>query len=124
MASTQLASLVDGHLFWPRVAHWFGLTASNIPESVQNSLLNIVMVGVGGYMVGRSGEKIDDKFKGPTRFDFYGIAQRSVRTSLSKEMNKSIVRPELLPSQRRTPKATQSGIANVQDMAALKPVSK
>ena len=37
------------------VAHWFGLTAPNIPESVQNSLLNIVMVGVGGYVVGRSG---------------------------------------------------------------------
>ena len=46
------------------VAHWFGLTAPNIPESVQNSLLNIVMVGVGGYVVGRSGEKIADKFKG------------------------------------------------------------
>ena len=43
----------------------FGLTAPNIPESVQNSLLNIVMVGVGGYVVGRSGEKIADKFKGP-----------------------------------------------------------
>ena len=42
------------------VAHWFGLTAPNIPESVQNSLLNIVMVGVGGYVVGRSGEKIAD----------------------------------------------------------------
>ena len=46
------------------VAHWFGLTAPNIPESVQNSLLNIVMVGVGGYVVGRSVEKIADKFKG------------------------------------------------------------
>ena len=46
------------------VAHRFGLTAPNIPESVQNSLLNIVMVGVGGYVVGRSGEKIADKFKG------------------------------------------------------------
>ena len=46
------------------VAPWFGLTAPNIPESVQNSLLNIVMVGVGGYVVGRSGEKIADKFKG------------------------------------------------------------
>ena len=34
------------------VAHWFGFTAPNIPESVQNSLLNIVMVGVGGYVVG------------------------------------------------------------------------
>ena len=45
------------------VAHWFGLTAPNIPESVQNSLLNIVMIGVGGYVVGRSSEKIMDKYK-------------------------------------------------------------
>ena len=45
------------------VAHWFGFTAPDIPESVQNSLLNIVMVGVGGYVVGRSGEKIADKFR-------------------------------------------------------------
>ena len=37
------------------VAHWFGFTAPDIPETVQNSLLNIVMVGVGGYVVGRSG---------------------------------------------------------------------
>ena len=37
------------------VAHWFGFTASNIPESVQNSLLNIVMVGVGGYLIRRRG---------------------------------------------------------------------
>ena len=44
-------------------AHWFGLTASNIPESVQNSLLNIVMVGVGGYVAGRSAEKVADKWK-------------------------------------------------------------
>ena len=28
------------------VAHWFGFTAPNIPESVQNSLLNIAMVGL------------------------------------------------------------------------------
>ena len=32
------------------VAHWFGLTAPNIPESVQNSLLNVVMVGVWAAM--------------------------------------------------------------------------
>ena len=47
------------------VAHWFGFTAPDIPETVQNSLLNIVMVGVGGYVVGRSGEKMADKFRGP-----------------------------------------------------------
>ncbi|SVB13180.1 uncharacterized protein METZ01_LOCUS166034 [marine metagenome] len=28
-------------------------------------MLNIVMVGVGGYEVGRGSEKIADKFKGP-----------------------------------------------------------
>ena len=44
------------------VAHWFGFTASNIPESVQNSLLNIVMVGVGGYVMGRSAEKVVSKW--------------------------------------------------------------
>ncbi len=47
------------------VAHWFGWTAPNIPESVQNSLLNIVMVGMGGYVMGRSAEKVADKWKGP-----------------------------------------------------------
>ena len=45
------------------VAHWFGFTAPNIPESVQNSLLNIVLVGTGGYIMGRSAEKVADKFK-------------------------------------------------------------
>ena len=45
------------------VAHWFGFTASNIPESVQNSLLNIVMVGVGGYAMGRSAEKVVNKWQ-------------------------------------------------------------
>ena len=45
------------------VAHWFGLTAPNIPETVQNSLLNIVMIGMGGYIVGRSGEKMVKKWK-------------------------------------------------------------
>jgi hypothetical protein len=47
------------------VAHWFGFTAPDIPESVQNSMLNIVMVGVGGYVMGRSSEKVADKWKGP-----------------------------------------------------------
>ena len=45
------------------VAHWFGFTAENIPESVQNSLFSIVMVGVGGYVAGRSAEKVADKWK-------------------------------------------------------------
>ena len=47
------------------VAHWFGFTAPNIPESVQNSLLNIVMVGVGGYVMGRNAQRVADKWRGP-----------------------------------------------------------
>ncbi len=45
------------------VAHWFGFTANNIPESVKNSLLNIVMVGVGGHVMGRSAEKFVNKWQ-------------------------------------------------------------
>ena len=45
------------------VAHWFGFTAPNSPESVQNSLLDIIMIGVGGYTVGRSAEKIGQQWQ-------------------------------------------------------------
>ena len=45
------------------VAHWFGWTAPDIPESVQNSLLNIVLVGVGGYVASRGAEKCVDKWR-------------------------------------------------------------
>ena len=45
------------------VAHWFGSTAPDIPESVQNSLLNIVMIGVGGYVMGRSAQKVADEWR-------------------------------------------------------------
>jgi hypothetical protein len=38
-------------------AHWLGYTPSNLPESVVNNLLDIVQVGIGGYVVGRSAEK-------------------------------------------------------------------
>ena len=49
------------------VAHWFGFTAPNIPESVQNSLLDIIMIGVGGYTVGRSAEKIGQQWQKKTK---------------------------------------------------------
>ena len=45
------------------VAHWFGFTALKVPESAQNSVLNIVMVGVCGYVAGRSAEKVVDKLR-------------------------------------------------------------
>ena len=47
------------------VVHWFGFNTPNIPESIQNSLLNIVMVGVGGYVMGRNAQKVADKWRGP-----------------------------------------------------------
>ena len=49
------------------VAHWFGFTAPNIPESVQNSLLDIIMIGVGGYTVGRSAEKIGQQWQNKSK---------------------------------------------------------
>lgn len=44
-------------------AHWLGFTPPNLPESVVNNLLDIVKVGVGGYVLGRSGEKIANALK-------------------------------------------------------------
>jgi len=43
--------------------YWFGFTAPNLTESSINGLLDIVMVGVGGYVVGRSAEKVATTFK-------------------------------------------------------------
>jgi hypothetical protein len=39
-------------------AHWLGFTPPNLPESVVLNLLDIVQVGVGGYVLGRSAEKV------------------------------------------------------------------
>lgn len=39
-------------------AHWLGFTAPNITDDVVNKLLSIVQVGIGGYVVGRSAEKV------------------------------------------------------------------
>jgi len=40
------------------VAKWFGLTDSNIPDNLEMKLMSIIQLGIGGYIVGRSGEKI------------------------------------------------------------------
>lgn len=45
-------------------AHWLGFTPDNMDISVVNSLLDIVQVGIGGYVLGRSGEKIVKAYKG------------------------------------------------------------
>jgi hypothetical protein len=38
-------------------AHWFGFTAENLSEEQVLKLLDIVKIGLGGYVVGRSAEK-------------------------------------------------------------------
>ena len=45
-------------------AHWLGFTPPNLPESVVVNLLDIVQVGVGGYVIGRSGEKMVKAYRG------------------------------------------------------------
>ena len=39
------------------VAHWLGWTAPNLSEDQTLALLDIVKIGLGGYVVGRSAEK-------------------------------------------------------------------
>ena len=45
------------------VAHWLGFTAPNISDKIVSDLLTIVQVGLGGYVLGRSGEKIVKEWK-------------------------------------------------------------
>lgn len=40
------------------IAKWFGLTDANISDPLELKLLDIVQLGLGGYVVGRSAEKI------------------------------------------------------------------
>ncbi len=44
-------------------AHWLGYTPENLGEAEVIALLAIVKVGLGGYVVGRSGEKIAKAWK-------------------------------------------------------------
>ena len=45
------------------VAHWLGHTAPNLSEAQILSLLGIVKVGLGGYVLGRSAEKVAKNWK-------------------------------------------------------------
>ncbi len=40
------------------VAHWLGFTPENLSEKEILGLLDIVQIGLGGYVVGRSAEKV------------------------------------------------------------------
>lgn len=44
-------------------AYWLGFTAPNLPPEQVVALLGIVKVGLGGYVLGRSGEKIMREYK-------------------------------------------------------------
>jgi hypothetical protein len=39
-------------------AHWLGFTPANISETQIIALLDIVQIGLGGYVIGRSAEKV------------------------------------------------------------------
>jgi len=45
------------------VAHWLGFTPANLPPEQVMSLLDIVKIGLGGYVVGRSAEKFAKNWK-------------------------------------------------------------
>lgn len=44
-------------------AHWLGFTPANLGEAQVLALLDIVQVGLGGYIVGRSAEKVMKEYK-------------------------------------------------------------
>ena len=44
-------------------AHWFGFTPDNLTAAEVNSLLELVKIGMGGYVVGRSAEKVAKVWK-------------------------------------------------------------
>lgn len=45
-------------------AHWLGFTPAGLGEETILKLLDIVQVGIGGYVLGRSGEKMMKAYKG------------------------------------------------------------
>lgn len=45
------------------VAKWLGLTAPGVTEAIELELLGIIKVGLGGYIMGRSAEKVVSKIK-------------------------------------------------------------
>lgn len=45
------------------VAKWLGFTAPGVSEEIELALLGIIQVGLGGYVVGRSAEKVAKVWK-------------------------------------------------------------
>lgn len=40
------------------VLRWLGLTDATVPEAVEVELMQLIKIGLGGYVVGRSAEKV------------------------------------------------------------------
>jgi len=40
------------------MAYWFGLTPDNFPPEAVDGMFGLIQIGMGGYVVGRSAEKI------------------------------------------------------------------
>ena len=45
------------------VAHWFGLSPDNLSEAQVLELYQLVQIGLGGYVLGRSAEKVSENMR-------------------------------------------------------------
>lgn len=45
------------------VAKWMGFTAPGVSEAIELELMNLIQIGLGGYVVGRSAEKVATVWK-------------------------------------------------------------
>lgn len=45
------------------VSYWFGYSPPNLSEAIILDLFSLIKIGLGGYVVGRSVEKVADKLK-------------------------------------------------------------
>lgn len=47
------------------VAKWLGFTAPGVTEALELQLFEIIKIGLGGYVIGRSAEKVATAWKNP-----------------------------------------------------------
>lgn len=57
-------------------AYWFGFTPPNMPVQIVDSLFSLVQLGLGGYVIGRSAEKITEVATGNGIIEQVGKAFR------------------------------------------------
>ena len=46
-------------------AHWLGFTPDNLSEAEVLELMDLVQIGLGGYVLGRSAEKVSENLRKP-----------------------------------------------------------